>query len=101
MESKLRALAGEDKMEVHGAWLAEQYEKKRKERVDEFGDDSADDREPTEKEIMLQEKLPPKMDPENLAKYVDPIRQWKSTDESHIPSWKKELLPEVGFLIYT
>ena len=53
----------------------------------------AGDSEPTEEEITRQLRLPSKEMVET-HQFKEPIMNWKPTEETNIPGWKKELLPE-------
>ena len=61
VNKKLLALADEGDMPRPGQWLAEQYKKKEEEKRklrEETGLEEEEDEEPTEAEIVSQEKLP-------------------------------------------
>ena len=73
--------------EPRGQWLTEQIEEyKKKHGVD-------DEAEPTEEEIKMQLKLPTKEKVDNND-FKEPLTNWLPVENTGIPGWRKELLPE-------
>jgi len=73
--------------ESRGKWLTEQME----EYFDKKGNDQSG--EPTEEEIKMQLKLPTK-ETVDKNEFKEPLTNWQPVENTGIPGWRKELLPE-------
>ena len=87
LEERLRRIQGE---EQRGRWLEKELDEwKKKNNFDESSD-------PTDEEIKMQLKLPPKALPGQQIEFKEPLRQWEVVESKQhpVPGWRKELLPE-------
>lgn len=87
VREKLLAMSTATGDSSRGKWLTQQIEEYKK----EHGVDS--DSEPTEEEIRMQLKLPSKKNIEN-KEFKEPLTNWITVENTGIPGWNKELLPE-------
>merc|ERR1719334_2865388 len=72
-------------MKLNCIWLKKEIAKYKE--INKIDDES----EPTEDEIKLHLKLP---NPEKISEFKEPLRQWETVENTGIPSWNKDLLPE-------